>query len=231
MATFTIRNLQSAAFDFALEDIKRLMRYHDEEIARLRKTSPSIEVFRRAAIILCITAWETFIEDTIRKVAEERIGKAKSPHDVEAAFASAAMRWHDETTRSSFKPEKLKAWTGDSWRATVLAKLKTDIDKLNTPSSKNIRELSDRYLGTDLTAAWKWKGANARSNADRLDKLITLRGALAHRGRDPLANAAVTGKQVKDAVTLLRHLVDVTEKALGTGPVIWARQSGRGSTK
>lgn len=55
--------------------------------------------------------------------------------------------------------------------------------------------------------------------ARRLDALIRLRGEVVHHGREAFNRAAVIRrKQVVEANSLLNHLVECTERALGLGP-------------
>lgn len=90
---------------------------------------------------------------------------------------------------------------------------------LNSPNSENVRTLSKQYLGEDLTNRWRWERTTPLLAAKRLDSLIRLRGYLAHRGREAFKRAAVIQrKQVIEAISLLTHLVDCTERALGTAP-------------
>jgi hypothetical protein len=69
-----------ANFEFAIDDVKRLLKLHDAETKRHSgRPSRQIEFFKRAAIILSVTAWESFIEDTIRSCGRQRIAAAASP--------------------------------------------------------------------------------------------------------------------------------------------------------
>lgn len=201
-------------FDFAIEDVERLLKLHDTETRGKRgRPSRQIEVFKRAAIILSVTAWESFIEDTIRASAEEKVRVATSPTDISSTFNSVAQAWLQQSPNA---PD-LAAWVGEGWKSLIKKKLDSDLRKLNTPNSKNVRELSKRYLNIDITAHWSWKRTNASRAAGRLDELIQLRGDLAHRGPELFRRASVRRWQVADALLLLKKLVECTERALGVG--------------
>jgi hypothetical protein len=202
-------------FEFAIEDAERLLKLHDSETQRQRgRPSRQVEVFKRAAIILSITAWESFIEDTIRVCAEKQIRTATSPADVQRTFNSVAEAW----LQRSPKAPHLAGWAGDGWKSLIREKLDSDLRKLNTPNTKNVRDLSKCYLSTDITAHWSWTRTSAPRAAERLDKLIELRGDLAHRGPELFRSASVRRSQAADAVQLLKKLVYCTEKCLGVGP-------------
>ena len=94
-----------------------------------------------------------------------------------------------------------------------------DILTLNTPNSKNVRDLSKRYLDEDITTGRRWEGTTPTRAAGRLDALLRLRCEVAHQGREAYKPAAVIRpRQVVEAISLLEHLAECTERALGTAP-------------
>src|ERR1044072_8210427 len=63
-----------ANFRAALGDVARLLALHDAETKRQPgRPSPDVEVFKRAGVILSVTAWETFVEDTIVEALDEML--------------------------------------------------------------------------------------------------------------------------------------------------------------
>src|SRR4029453_7647480 len=95
--------------------------------------SPDVELFKRAGILLAVTAWESFIEDTIADEFDRRLKAAQTPKDVEGAFHSVAERWLSRQPR----PPELVAWTSDGWKGVMKAQLAQDIDELHTPNAKD----------------------------------------------------------------------------------------------
>lgn len=212
--------IQSGArihFEYAMKDVRALLNVHNEATQEQRgRPDSNLEVFKRSAVILAVTAWETFIEDTIRTCGKSLIEAAATPNDVNAAFnhvANSALQ-----AESKLTPALLKTWTGDGWKENLLAKLEADLADLNTPKSHKIAELSKRYLGQDVTISWVWKKNNKEKTCTRLNELIEKRGALVHRGRSISENAAVRKADVDKAIDLLPRLVECTEAALGTSP-------------
>lgn len=203
-------------FDIAMADVKILLNIHDEQTEKLKgRPDPNLEVFKRAAVVLAITAWETFVEDTIRSSAKKIIEAAKNPQDVLSAFNHCAASWLD---LGSKKPAELMRWCGDEWKKIIIDKLEEDLAALNTPNTKNISQLTKRYLGKDITEDWYWKACSVKKSAERLDNMIKLRGGLVHRGRNINENAAVVRKDVVEAIDFLPRLVECTEKSLGREP-------------
>ena len=201
-------------FNFALGDVKILLRFHDAETGRGKgRPARELEVFKRAGLILAVTAWETFIEDTIADGFKAKLSAASSPSAVESTFRSVAQAWLARGDK--IKPEELSNWALDGWRAMLMEKFILEIESLNTPNSRNIRELSKKYLGSDITKNWRWQSVSARVACERLDTLIRLRGRLVHRGREFFeGKAGVRRYHVVNGIALLERLADLTEAAL-----------------
>lgn len=200
-----------ANFSFAMDDVKRLLELHDLKTNRRRgRPSRQLAVFKRAAVILQITAWESFIEDTIRESAMIALESAASPVNVETWFNSAAHRWLE----ASKKPPGLADWTGDGWKTLLKQRLEVDLQMLNTPSSGNVRTLSKRYLGMDLPRQWSWARITPGIAAKRLDDLISLRGGLVHRGPEFFKADSLRRSQVLSGMILLEMLVNCTKRAV-----------------
>ena len=206
-------------FDFGLGDVKILLRFHDSQTGGGKgRPSRELEVFKRAGVILAVTAWETFIEDTLKDQFGAKLNAANSPKDVESTFNSVAQAWLD---RDKIKPPELAQWALDGWKSMLMEKFSGDIEALNTPNSANVRELFKRYLGEDITKAWCWQGVSANAACGRLDALIKLRGGLVHRGRELFEEkASVQRHHVERAIVLLERLVDRTETSLGIRPAV-----------
>ena len=213
-----------ASFDFALEDPKRLLDLHYAEVKRHPgRPSRQLEVFKRAAVILSVTAWESFIEDAIRAWAVFLLERAESPADVQKWFNSVAAGWLNDSP----KPPALASWTAREWKALLRQKLEKDLRALNTPDSENIRGLSRRYLELDLTVNWSWPRTTSRAACKRLDDLIGLRGELVHNGPEYFpghrrvlqgkGRAAAKNLCLKDAsngVALISKLAECTRRAV-----------------
>ena len=168
-----------------------------------------LEALKRATIIMAVTAWETYIEDFLLARFRDSIAKAVKPQDVASSFNAAAHRWL-ETHRH--KPPELARWAGDSWKDTVRAYVDAEVAAFHTPNSTNIRALSRRLSGTDVTEHWHWRGISTSRAAARLDKLIRRRGELAHQGKRLLEeNADVRLREARDAIALCRALARATE--------------------
>ncbi|MGQ0604862.1 MAG: HEPN domain-containing protein [Anaerolineales bacterium] len=202
-----------------LDGVRALLNTYDDLVVDWSaRRDPNLEVLKRAGIILTVTAGETFIENILIAQFEARLGQALNPDTMRETFNFVAQTWLDTKP----KPPDLDQWAGEGWKKLMLARFMHDIEGLNTPSNSNIRKLFARYLGIDITSRWKWSRVSATQACQKLDRLIELRGNLAHKGKDHLFDrkASVLRRQLTEAIILVAHLADCTGKALGIRNVI-----------
>jgi hypothetical protein len=205
-------------FDYAMEDAGRLLAMHDAETRRHKgRPSRQLEVLKRAAVIVSVTAWESFIEDAIRVYGMYRLEMAKTPNDVSAWFNSVAQAW----LQGHPQPPKIAIWTGSQWKELLKRKLESDLQTLNTASPDNIKSLSKLYVGSNVCESWKWTRTSAKNAAQQLDDLIVLRGELVHRSLAYIQHHPVSSpgrraqrQHVVDGIRLLKNLVRCTVAGL-----------------
>jgi hypothetical protein len=204
-------------FQYAIGDVTILVERHDAQTNRAAgRPDRNLEVFKRAGVILAITAWEAYIEDTLVAQFGERLEKATAPAEIESVFNLVAHDW----LNSKPKPPDIAIWTGDRWKATILEKFKRDISTLNTPNTKNVKKMYQRYLDLDITKQWKWRKASSDEVGQQLDALIGLRGRLVHKGKDLFeSRAQVRRSDLLSAKQLVERLVECTDRALKISPV------------
>jgi len=208
---YTVMRGATGNFQFAFGDVVYLMKMHDKGTQRkVGRPDIAFEVYKRASIILLVTAWESYIEDTIRHVAAQRIRDASSPSAMPKAFNACAQAWLGDSP----KPTELQEWTGDGWRDVLSKRLAKEVSSLNTPNSENIKHLTVRYLGFDLTEKWCWPSTSSKMATTKLDKLIELRGKLVHRGKDVFSSSPVKRADVEEGMELVKRLVKHTDLAL-----------------
>ncbi len=198
------------------EDVQALLQHHDAQLDSARGRPPEkLEVFKRSALILTVTAWEAFVEDAIRVALDQRLEKAKSPEDVENTFNAVAEKWLTAKKDRRPKPEHLMDWTENRWKDVISRQFRGELDRFHSPNSANIRSLSKTYLGFDITKSWTWKRVMARAACSRLDRLIQRRGELVHNSKDVFeAGGGATRSEVVRALALVKSLVECTQRAL-----------------
>jgi hypothetical protein len=185
------------AFRANAEDIERLLELHEQHGGVQPGRRFGLEVLNKSAIVLITSFWEAYCEDVAAEGLNHIVEKASTsdqlPVDLRKLIAKDLKAdVHD-----------LRVWdlAGDGWRKVLGGRL--DIlrearnRKLNTPKTQNINELFASALGIrEVSAAWHWPKKMTATRASRkLDKYVTLRGEIAHRGS---ASKSVTKTQVKD---------------------------------
>jgi hypothetical protein len=169
-------------FSLAINEIRNLLGYYSG--LSKNQSNMNLEVFKRSSVILIVTAWESFVEDMLGLHINHRLNDAKSPTDISKAFNTVANNWYVAIINrydNHPKPNDFTKWTGDNWKELIREKLREDLISLNTPKSKNISDLSKRYLGVDVTQKWNIERTNAIQVSERLDQIIELRGEITHR--------------------------------------------------
>lgn len=190
-------------FQFSLSDVYALL-----------KADQDTEVFKRAGIILTVTAWETFIEDTLTLHFEKRMKEAQTPGDIESTFNELARVWIDN--QKSIHPPDIVKWTGEGWKNILLGRFNNEIARFNTPNSENIKKFFKRYLDLDVENSWQWRGMTPQTACQKLDKLIELRGELVHRGRNPSVDETkVDRDQLLEMIALVEQLAWSIEATWG----------------
>lgn len=175
------------------------------------------EALKRSALILAVTAWESFVEDTLTQKLEELLAKASIPNEMSRVFNHAAHQWLDGAKHA---PD-LAAWTGTGWKDLIRASLRKAIDKFHSPDTENTKRLFGQYLGIKIDEHWSWRGATPQQAQKQLDALIRVRGRAVHRGRTmhPLSKPepSMQRQTVIKALNLVYNLMHATETALGVG--------------
>jgi hypothetical protein len=177
---------------------------------------------KRSALILAVTAWESFVEDTVTEQLDKLLKSTSDPAAIPSIFNNIAREWLDQARSGNKKPPDLMLWTADNWKKLVNQSLLRSLDTFHTPNSANAARLFKRYLGVDIVKKWAWKGVSPDEAQKQLDALIKLRGRVVHRGRvmHPFSPQLkdVRRSDVLKALNLVYNLVDATEHALGIAP-------------
>jgi hypothetical protein len=181
-----------------IQEVERLLAIHRGLTGRTPGRKVDVEVLNKSAIVLLVACWEAFVEDIASSALDFMISNARN----HSAFPQNVLE------RVASKHSGPRAWdlAGDGWKtalrdnyASILAKT---AGTLNTPRAAQVNDLFVKTIGlSDLSSCWYWKGRTNGSAVAALDRLITLRGAIAHRVRHSHAVQ-------KRTVTANAHLVN-----------------------
>jgi hypothetical protein len=213
-----------AAFKENAEDVTRLLQIHADVGGDAKGRRFGLEVLNKSAIVLITAIWEAYCEDIAAEALAHIVAHAKSSATLPKEFKKRLA--------AEIRADKneLAMWNlaDQGWRAQAQGRLAAMMQdrnrKLNTPRADQINELFASAIGLpDVSDAWHWKKMSAANARVKLDKYVTLRGAIAHRG----ASASTVKKaQVTDYFQLVRkiaswtggrvnsHVFDVTGKRL-----------------
>jgi hypothetical protein len=205
-------------FNLALKEIHNLLDYYSQTQRDSSQSNRNSEVFKRSSVILLVTAWESFVEDMLGLHINYRLSNAHSPDDISKAFNTVANNWYIAIINkydNRPKPNDFARWTGDNWKILIREKLQEDLISLNTPKSKNIGELTKRYLGEDITQKWNMTRDTAQQVNKKLDQIIELRGEITHRIVNYFeAKSSIRHNDLKRNVGFVEQLAIRTENVL-----------------
>jgi len=165
-----------------IKEIRRLLDIHSKVAGAGPGFKPNVEVLNKSAVVLLVACWEAFVEDLASAAFESLLSDATSAEPFPArvlALASEGLR-ADKDARAVWR------LSGHGWKqvlkdhkAAIIAQL---VGRLNTPRPKQVDEIFERLIGlSSISSTWSWKGMANDQAVARLDRLVTLRGQIAHR--------------------------------------------------
>jgi RiboL-PSP-HEPN len=190
-------------------DIARLIEIHEE----LAGTGPGykhgVEVLNKSAVVLTSAVWEAFCEDLATEAVNHLVAKLSDPKKLPKALRKRIAAELENDVN------ELAVWdlAMNGWKTVLTSRAQTIADEraraLNTPKTKNIAELFEDAVGlTKVTSAWSWKGMSADQAGEKLDRLVTLRGDIAHRSK---AADKIKKSAAKDFMEHVGRLVESTD--------------------
>lgn len=197
--------------DDGVPDVERLIDLHVRETGSQRgRRRSDIQVINRSAVVLVCAYWEAFCEDlaaeALHHMAEHAPDGDALPKEIKKTVKKVLLDDNNE----------LAVWriAGDGWRTVLRDRanlLSDDEDRsLNTPKPDLVKDFFLQNVGIrNITEAWKWHKTTVGRARDRLTELVTLRGAIAHRGAPP---SGVLKKDATDGLDLIRRLAKLSAK-------------------
>lgn len=172
------------AFDQNVKDIRQLLDLQEHLNPPSKSGDSEFEVLNKSAIVLLAAFWESYCEDIAAEGLEHMVKNVTSCEDLPKSLKKQIA------TEIKSAPNDLEVWkiAGGNWKCYVRDRLKHFREarnrKLNTPKSVAIDELFRTTLGIErLSNGWKISKQFSPDQArKKLDELIDLRGAIAHRG-------------------------------------------------
>lgn len=197
-----------------LAEVRRLMEIHATIAGPSVGAKHKVEVLNKSSIVLLVACWEAFVEDLAEVSFRLQLRRAKSP-DV---FPSKVLTLASKKLREDNDERRVWNLAGDGWK-TVLRDyqeqvLKRYIGNFNTPKPKQIDDLFASLIGVSkVSKKWSWHKCKPAKARARLNKLVMLRGAIAHRVSAP---RSVLKRDVKRAASFVERLAVATHNAVNT---------------
>ncbi len=193
-----------------LNEVKRLLSIHQQLTGNAPGRRRAVQVLNKSAVLLLVATWEAYVEDLAILACRFVVENVSSSRDVpERALVQTSRRLEKDKNEVS-----IWALSGDGWKNELLAQAEIEASRLNSPNAGNIDRLFENTLGLrHLSQNWYWAGASRDSTISRLDKLIEVRGEIAHR---VAVDDAVTKAYVNRNVELVLRLGAVSSNRVRT---------------
>jgi HEPN superfamily RiboL-PSP-like protein len=196
------------AFDKNAEDIDRLLEIHQSLGGDARGRRFRLEVLNKSAVVLITAIWEAYCEDLAAEALNHLVDRLKDaavlPKELKKRIAKELKT----------DPNEIAIWdlADSGWKEKIRIRLVALAEernrKLNTPKSDSIDQLFADAIGLPaISDAWRWKRLASEAAKEKLDRYVSLRGAIAHRGK---GSAACNKVQVEDYFDQVKHLVGKT---------------------
>ena len=131
---------------------------------------------------MLVACWEAFIEDLASAAFDVMLAHATLP----TAFPADVLTRASSDLKNSQDNREVWKLAGDGWKAVLQAHssevLKDYVGKLNTPKPKQVDILFSTLIGlSSMSQGWHWKRMSSNAAVDKLNRLVELRGSIAHR--------------------------------------------------
>lgn len=179
------------ARDKMLPEVEMLMDAHST--LRKGKKGPDNHnsVLRSSIVMLCAT-WELYCESVVAEVAFKILKKIEKVDVLPEAIKKQLIQavYHENVWKSD--PLKL---AGTGWKLVHIEIVRMKCRELNTPKSENLDDLFKQCLGfKDISKCWSY-------GSGEIDKLVRLRGSIAHRGSDAEKVSRETAAHFKSVIS------------------------------
>lgn len=188
------RSKSRESFDQNFSDIDCLIDLHEtllemegeDDDGEIWDFSSHKSVVIKSSIVLMVSHWEAYVEDICSEAIKHIVENAESseplPKELKKRISKEISKDNNE----------LKMWdlSGDSWRSLLSSRLSDYQEqrnwKFNSPKSQQVVNFFCEYLGVkDISTKWKYKDYSPKDCKEKLDEIVEVRGAIAHRGLPP----------------------------------------------
>ena len=195
-----------------LDEVHRLLQIHTEMTGKGPGYKHNVGVLNKSAIVLLVACWESFVEDLAETAFSILLTRAKKHDTFEMGVLTEAAKPLKDS------PDSREVWklAGDGWKSVLkehkAALFERYIGKFNTPRSEPVDCLYRLLLGINaISSNWRWQGMSVETARSKLNRLIELRGSIAHR---VAASRKVLKNNVRDHISFINHIAVNTSNAV-----------------
>jgi RiboL-PSP-HEPN len=165
-----------------VREVRRLMQIHQLIGGATRGRKHDLEVLNKSGVVLLVACWEAFVEDLAATAFDFILARA-TDHTV---FPSDVLVQASKSLKANLDNREVWKLAGQGWKSVLQAHrdaiLGDYVGKLNSPKSKNVDALFASLIGIGgVSQGWTWHRMSSAAAVERLENLIELRGAIAHR--------------------------------------------------
>ena len=165
-----------------LTEVRRLIKIHTHLTGAKPGRRRDVDILNKSGIVLAVACWEAYVEDLASQAYGAMIAAATSPD----AFPTRVLALAGKELRDAADERRIWELAGDGWKQT-LARHKDQVlaaylNGFHTPRPGNVDRLFDNLIGLKaMSATWKWRKNPNGHVLSRLETLVDLRGAIAHK--------------------------------------------------
>lgn len=215
-----------AALVANLTEVSRLTEIHTELTGDARGRRRDVDILNKSGIVLAVACWESFVEDLATHCFDCLLEEASSP-DV---FPPRVLALAGQPLRLDKDERRIWTLAGKGWHDVLRAHRTKTLDEFlgsfHTPRPAKVDALFESLVGLRaMSTHWKWRKNSNQAVLTRLEKLIDLRGRIAHR---VTVDRYVTKDEVFDATDLVSRMAAVSSNVAGlhlkerTGSAPWS---------
>ncbi len=169
-------------FNLNLKEVQRLIDIHQEITGDSAGRKHKVEVLNSSAVVLLVACWEAFVEDLADASFDILLKKARDHSIVPNSVLTRASKPLVEDL------DKRRVWelAGAGWKKVLESHrkaIKSEYSgKLNTPKPRQVNDLFEKMIGLKrVSRSWTWSRATVDQTERKLERLVVLRGEIAHR--------------------------------------------------
>jgi hypothetical protein len=163
-------------------EVRRLLAIHEHVGGASPGRKHNLEVLNKSGIVLLVACWEAFIEDLASAAFDAMLTHA-TDHTI---FPADVLTLASHGLKNASDNREVWKLAGSGWKSVLHTHkaevFKEYVGKLNTPKPKHIDALFSALIGlSSMSQGWAWSKTSTDAAIEKLNRLVELRGSIAHR--------------------------------------------------